>query len=199
MTQPLDTATWQAFDRLTFRQRTLLALESARRLVPLLYHTEMYVDAKLVEVPAEIGLQFFHRPSPIFNRLYGCLDPLVFRCQEPSSDPDVIRCLEAAVHATLACASLAHQFEQELTGGSGPAADCPLAEVGDDDPREAVRLSVEADLSFRDQGPQALGFEDGPEIGAWLPQAIRSLATEPEARWVRAQPPLNVPYPFRAL
>lgn len=195
----LDPTSWHAFDQLTFRQRTLLSLEATRRLVSLLYHQELYVDAKLVEVPTEIGLQFFHQPTPVFNRLYGCVDPLIFRCQEESLDSDVSGCLESAFHATLACCSLVHPFEQELTGGPGPTADCYLAEVGDDDPEKAIRLSLEAEHSFRVQRIAEIhGIEGPPQIGPWLPAAIRSLNTKPEADWVRAQPRLNIPYPVQS-
>jgi len=178
--------------------RSVVALEATRRLVPMLYQLEHHVDSKLVEVPCEEALQFYVTKGLVFGRVYGHVAGLVFRLEEVSGRPHVETALRAAFHATLSACSDIHAYHIEAAGGEGPTFDCYLAEASPEDPQLAVEYACASERGLL-ADLQGVPGGDVLPIAEWVPLAVDELKRQ-DVRidtWIRAQPGLPVPYPFR--
>jgi hypothetical protein len=178
------------------QRRSVLALEATRRLVSGLHAYEAYVDARLVEVPCEEALQFYCSPARVFHRIYGHVDALVFRLEEVKGRDYSANALQAAFHATLAACRDVHAYHVARDGGDGPSYDCYFAESSQEDAWLAVQHACDADRQL----VALLRRTNAVPLLDWLHRAAEELRRPDTgvADWIMSQPPVDVPYPFRA-
>lgn len=179
------------------RVAQVLALEATRRLVPLLYDLEHYVEAKLIEVACEEALEFYVAEGRVFNRVYGHVDAMGSRLQEVGDRAALNNALQAALYATVRASSEIFAYEMTIDGPPGPASDCVLAESSPDDPRRAIEHVRAAENELAGLLERS-GTRYQP-LTEWLPGAIAELR-RPNVdlgTWIATQPGLDVRYPFR--
>jgi hypothetical protein len=145
-------------------------------------------------VPCEEALQFYVSRQLVFNRVYGLVNPLIFRLEEVKDRPHVANALQAASYATLAACLDIHEYHVQVEGGKGPSYDCIFAEAGPEDGRQALAYACEAELAFG-----APHTADRVAYFDWLQVAVDELQ-KPGVKvesWISAQPRLSIPYAFR--